>query len=68
MSRITIPIEMQIWNAADIAAYIGLSKRYVAENLVYKPGFPRPMKKICKHRQWKAGDIIRWRDNPPRIV
>lgn len=62
-----VPLEMRLWKAGDIAEYLGLNKRYVAENLVHRPGFPKPLKRIYKYRQWKAIDVIRWRENPPAI-
>jgi hypothetical protein len=49
----------EIWKASDIAAWLKLSPRYVAEKLAKKKGFPRQVGG-CSRGRWFKDDVIGW--------
>ena len=56
--ELRIPDEHRLWSAGDIAQYLGLAKRTVAERLVFTPGFPRPVD--VGPRRWYMAEVIEW--------
>lgn len=59
-----IPIDIALWDASQIAEYLRLAPRTVAEKVTVQPTFPRPLHigTGAKHkaRRWKAVDVIEW--------
>lgn len=52
----------ELWTAREIASWLMLSARHVAERLVHESGFPAPAiggKKFGRKR-WFKDDVIRW--------
>lgn len=54
-----------LWDAADVAAYLGCSKRYVADYYATLPDFPRAIRPPSEsgrsgHPRWEASDIKAW--------
>lgn len=60
-----VPINIDLWDAERIAAYLKVSARQVSERYACRPDFPRP---IClptstgahQIRRWKAPEVIAW--------
>lgn len=57
-TAVTIPEESRLWTSADIAQYLSMGKRTVAEKLVFTPGFPAPVD--IGSRRWYMRDVIEW--------
>ena len=57
-TAVTIPEESRLWTASDIAQYLSMGKRTVAEKLVFTPGFPAPVD--IGSRRWYMQDVIEW--------
>lgn len=61
----TIPVDVRLWDAQQISAYLCVSARHAAERYAMRPDFPRP---IClptangerATRRWKATEVIEW--------
>ena len=62
--ELRIPDEHRLWSSEDIAQYLGLAKRTVAERLVFTPGFPRPVD--VGPRRWYMTEVIEWAGNTRR--
>src|SRR5690348_16651869 len=41
LKRPAVPVQMQWWDATDVAAYIGVRPRTVTEVYMLRPGFPK---------------------------
>jgi predicted DNA-binding transcriptional regulator AlpA len=54
----------RLWTPADVAAYLGVSKRTVAERYAARPDFPSAIRLPSDSghglMRWKAGDVMRW--------
>lgn len=60
-----IPLEIDLWSAAEIAAFLKVSTRQVTERIVLAPGFPKsirlPMSDGSRmHPRWPAKEVIKW--------
>lgn len=60
-----IPIHVELWSAAEIAAYLKVSPRQVIDRYSKLPDFPRAIRLPslsggCGHPRWKASDVIAW--------
>lgn len=59
-----VPPDRQLWSAEDAAAYLGVSKRTVAERYAPRPDFPRPIRLPSTGGRgllrWKAAEVMRW--------
>lgn len=62
-----VPLDVALWNAAEVGAYLGLSPRTVAEKVSVQPGFPRAIipgiGKQKPERRWKAVEVIAWAES-----
>lgn len=46
----------------DIAADLGLNRKYVADVVVHRPDFPRPVVRLSrKTRRWSREEYERWK-------
>lgn len=51
----------EIWTADEIAQWLKLGRRHVAERIVHDPKFPRPiMPGPNQRKRWLKDDIIAW--------
>jgi predicted DNA-binding transcriptional regulator AlpA len=59
-----VPPERQLWSAQDIAAYLGVSPRTVAERYAPRPDFPAPIRLPSTGqaglKRWKAAEVMTW--------
>lgn len=60
-----IPIEVDLWGTAEIAAYLKMSAKVVSERIVTLPGFPQAIRLPNTrggrgHPRWKAAEVIKW--------
>lgn len=60
-----IPIDVDLWGTAEVAAYLKLASKVVSERIVTLPGFPQAIRLPCKgggrgHPRWKAIEVIAW--------
>jgi len=56
-----IPLAVDLWGTAEIAAYFKCSRRQVSERYSCLPGFPRAIRIGGKgHPRYKAADVIAW--------
>jgi len=67
-SRIRIPLDVALWGADEIAAYLCVSRRQAAEKVVALPGFPQPIRlPVLRggkgHPRWKAVEVIAWAES-----
>lgn len=62
--RPEIPLEVDIWDAKTVAAFLKVAPRYVTERYALMDDFPTPFRLPSKngrgHPRWKAVEIIRW--------
>ncbi|WP_162898939.1 hypothetical protein [Ralstonia solanacearum] len=59
----SVPLSNQLWGAAAIADWMGLSAETVAEAVVVRDGFPKPVQPTAaRHgkRLWFADEVIQW--------
>lgn len=64
MSR-RIPLAVDLWSHAEIAAYLKVEPRQVGDRYVLLPGFPRAIRLPSQgrgrgHPRYKAAEIIAW--------
>jgi len=61
-----IPLEIDLWDAEQIAVLMKVGPRQVAERYSFQKGFPRPIVLptggVKQHRRWKAVEILEWLD------
>ena len=66
MNRL-LPIDIDLWSAREIAAYLKVSPRQVTERYAPLLDFPRPIRlpanKGNGHARWKASEIITWAES-----
>lgn len=60
-----VPIEVELWDGAQMADYLKVSKRQVLERYAAHPCFPRAIKLPSPtgeraQRRWKAIEVIAW--------
>lgn len=59
-----VPTEKQLWSAEDVAAYLGVTKRTVAERYAPLPSFPKARQLPSTGRRgllrWSAKEIMDW--------
>lgn len=61
-----LPVEMQLWNHADIANYLRAKVRTIAEKTVMRPDFPKPVRPPLMrdteqgYPLYRAAEVIRW--------
>lgn len=65
MMQPKIPLNVDLWDAATVAAYLKVSRRTVAERYATMDGFPAAIRLpsptgIRPHLRWKAVEIIEW--------
>lgn len=70
----TIPVDIDLWSAKEIGAYLKVSPRQALERYSHMPDFPKPIrlpstdpraaaagKKPGKgHPRWQAKEVIAW--------
>lgn len=66
----TIPVDIDLWSAREIAAYLKVSPRQALERYSHLPDFPKPIRlpvvvadgsKPGKgHSRWVAKEVIAW--------
>lgn len=60
-----IPINIDLWDAATIGAYLKMSPRQVTERYAPLPDFPKAIRLPSPgsgkgHPRWKATEVIAW--------
>ena len=56
-----IPLAVDLWSNAEIAAYLKCDPRQVSERYSGLPGFPRAIRIGGKgHPRYKAAEVIAW--------
>ena len=50
----------EIWTAADIAQWLKLSQRHVAERLVHEVNFPQPILGARRKQRWLRDEVVQW--------
>ncbi len=61
-----IPLDVALWDAGQIGAYLGVASGTVLEHYACRPDFPRaiplPPTGEAKRgqRRWKAAEVIEW--------
>lgn len=60
--RTQVPIEVDLWGPDEIAAYLKVSRRTVAERYAARPDFPKCYRLPGEKGQlrWKAKEIMAW--------
>ena len=52
---------MNLWDAAQCAAHMGISRQHFVDRVSKLPSFPRPAVDFSpRSRQWRAGDVMSW--------
>ncbi|MEW5710019.1 MAG: hypothetical protein AB1830_14110 [Pseudomonadota bacterium] len=60
-----IPLQVDLWSAEEIAAYLKVGRRQVLERYAPLPGFPRAIRLPAPgggqgHPRWRAAEVIAW--------
>lgn len=60
-----IPLDVALWDGAQVAAYLRVSVRQAKERITLLPTFPAPIRlpgagRSAIARRWKAQDVIDW--------
>lgn len=56
-----IPLAVDLWSNAEIAAYLKVDQRQVSERYSCLPGFPRAIRIGGKgHPRYRAAEVIEW--------
>lgn len=50
----------EVWTAKEIAEWLRLSQRHVADRLVHDPRFPRPLKGCVGKKRWIKDEVVEW--------
>lgn len=62
--RQSIPVDVDLWTAQQVGAYLKCSDRYVLEYYCTLPDFPEkirlPSKSGRGHPLWNASEVIAW--------
>lgn len=49
------------WGTEQIASYLGLTRRYVTDQLTKRRDFPKPVLNVSQRtRRWAADQVRRW--------
>lgn len=63
----SIPVSVDLWDVATIAAYLKRDPAVVRERIAVLPDFPKairlPANKGRAHPLWKAAEVIAWAGN-----
>jgi predicted DNA-binding transcriptional regulator AlpA len=66
----TVPLNRAIWSPDDVADYLRVARRTVAEKYANDPKFPRPIRlNVTGNRgmlRWKASEIMAWVEDSKR--
>lgn len=55
------PFLARLWSVEDIAEWSNYSRSTVAERVVCKPGFPKPIRLEGKgHPRWVPAEVMEW--------
>ena len=64
LQRPAVPIHQQWWDAASVAAYIGVKARTVTDCYAHKAGFPKaarlPSENGLGPLRWPAKEVMQW--------
>jgi len=67
LSEKSIPIEVDLWDAAHIAAYLKRSHSTVRDKILPLPSFPRPIRiqtaNGTGYPLFKAREVIKWAES-----
>ena len=60
-----ISLDIDLWSAAEIAAYLKISPRQVTERMVLIPSFPRAIRLPAfgggrSRPRWKGAEVVAW--------
>jgi predicted DNA-binding transcriptional regulator AlpA len=63
-----VPIDIALWDAETISAYLKVGKSQVLERYAPLPGFPKAIRLPSTtggrgHPRWKASEIIEWAEH-----
>lgn len=60
-----IPIEVQLWDTARIAAYLHREYKTVRDTILVQPSFPKPIRvgQGRSHPLYKAREVIAWAES-----
>lgn len=63
-----VPIDVDLWGAAEIARYLKCARNKVAQRFCSLPDFPRPIRLPNAeggraHPRWRARDVIAWAES-----
>lgn len=65
LARPQIPDSRTLWTAEQVADYLGVGKRQVAERYSFEPGFPKAVRLPGSARRWVKSEILalpdKWR-------
>lgn len=55
----------ELWTAEEVAQYLKVCPRQVAERYALRPGFPKPVKLPSgtgarAHKRWPRSEILKW--------
>ncbi len=70
---VAIPIEVDLWDAVHVAAYLKQSRRTAAEKTVFLAGFPAPVRLPSAsggkgHPLWIAREVVVWAERHQEIA
>ena len=52
---------MNLWDAAQCAAHMGISRQHFVDRVSKLPSFPRPVVDFSpRSRQWRAVEVMAW--------
>lgn len=67
LSEKVIPIEVDLWDASHIAAYLKRSHSTVRDRILPLPSFPKPIRIQTSngtgHPLYKAREVVRWAES-----
>ncbi|MHB1702094.1 MAG: helix-turn-helix transcriptional regulator [Acidobacteriaceae bacterium] len=60
-----VPIDVELWSAKEIAAYLKVGPRQVSERYALMPGFPKAIRLptvagVRGTSRWRAAEVIEW--------
>ncbi|WP_141202414.1 hypothetical protein [Thiomonas delicata] len=63
-----VPIDIELWSAKEIAAYLKVGPRQVSERYALMPGFPKTIRLptvagVRGTPRWSAAEVIQWATN-----
>ncbi|MCG7865447.1 MAG: helix-turn-helix domain-containing protein [Candidatus Thiodiazotropha taylori] len=66
MTNSPVPPEKDLWGPDEVANYLKVNRRTVAERYAARPDFPKVAKRLPGERgqlRWRAKDIMKWANN-----